>query len=377
MLFQMSQTASVRSSRVEDVEKLFRSFDADRSGSLSMAELTAYLRSRWSKDTTPAQARKIMRKSDRNIDWLVNLDEFLGCASDPVACENPTVPHSAPAQEAGAGKFGGAATLKQELLANAIPDQPSEEMRPSQVERCSKADRSILRRHGLDIESQEASSRGASSRPPLDPVHGQAVQVRGSWVQTLIMPDSCRNPLAHVGSIDQDGHAQCLQESLKITMSCGQCHANYLHNMVHNCASACMPSMRSPSCLKCSQPLKLLECVVGQGRVVEMNLTSADIAGERDEGGDMVVVGADTLTGELILRDRKSEEARAEADKLTQELPALVAALRKERQQSGATVPGQETKAVDPLAEASLDDSSTESTETSERESYDPLADEE
>eukprot|EP00408_Alexandrium_pacificum_P020172 CAMPEP_0171183228 /NCGR_PEP_ID=MMETSP0790-20130122/15172_1 /TAXON_ID=2925 /ORGANISM="Alexandrium catenella, Strain OF101" /LENGTH=420 /DNA_ID=CAMNT_0011648201 /DNA_START=84 /DNA_END=1342 /DNA_ORIENTATION=+ len=302
---QMAQMSLGRRQASEDFEEVFRSFDADKSGTLNMVELSAYLK-RQSASATPAQARKIMRRSDMNADFALNLDEFLGCASDVAACESDT-PQAAQQDKAseGASILAGPSNLGLEVT-DFLPDEWASALRPAQVERCTDRDRIIMTNHGLALDLDK--EQGA--QPEFDATKTQMLQIKGTWVQTLMLPDACKDQLSHAGKVDRPKHAQCLQDSLNITLPCARCNTNFFYNMVHNCATACTPSMNAKACVECTRPGKLLECVEGKARWAELELASGDIQGEPEGESEMKVVGADTPTGELILVKRETEEDR-------------------------------------------------------------------
>lgn len=320
----MNQMALGRRQASEDFEELFRVFDADKSSSLDMGELSAYLKHHWSAGATPAQARKIMRRSDTNADFSLNLDEFLGCASDVAACESesPQIAQPTKASEEAAAAHASPSSLGLDIsLTDFLPDEWASALRPGQVERCTERDRVIMRGQGLTMNKEDAASE-----PELDPTHTQTLQVKGTWVQTLLMPTTCRDNFAHAGRVDRPKHAQCLQDSLNITLPCARCNTNFFYNMVHNCANACTPSMNSKACVECTRPEKLMECVEGKARFAEMELAAGDFQGDAEEGGDHVVLGGDTITGELILVQKqpaevkvKDADAGTEGEEVTEE----------------------------------------------------------
>jgi len=249
-----------------DFEELFRNFDEDKNGSLNMVELSAYLKKHYSQTATPAQARKIMRRSDMNADFSLDLDEFLGCASDVTACEtsSPQLPKAATKTAVEASSVQALSNGLSSLdlsLTDFLPDEWSSALKQTQVERCTERDRDIMKGEGLSVDGQEGAGK-----PDIDSALTQLVQIRGTWVTTLLMPESCRAGFAHAGRVDRPKHAACLQESLNITHPCARCNTNFFYNMVHNCAVACSASMSSKPCVDCTRPEKLLECVEGKGR---------------------------------------------------------------------------------------------------------------
>mmetsp|Transcript_91661 Transcript_91661/g.268271 ORF Transcript_91661/g.268271 Transcript_91661/m.268271 type:complete len:446 (+) Transcript_91661:78-1415(+) len=379
---QTAQLAMGRRQASEDPEAVFRQFDADASGSMSMKELLAFLKSEWMPDVTPAQARKIMRKSDADTDFNLDMNEFIGCAADPVAC-NAELPESVIATRAAkemardgrAGKSssgpsssssGSSAQSSLDLdlsVSDFLPDEWTmalKKQKQTQVERCTSFDRGILKKHGLHLQSKDPAEDGQSTPASLDPQREQMLQIRGSWVKTILMPDTCKDALKHAGRIDRPRHAQCMQDALNLTIPCARCNTNFLYNMVHNCASACTPSMNSPTCVECTKPLKLLECVEGKTRLGELQLSAEEIVGEKEaEGIEGKVVGGDTPTGELIIEAKPPEEEVIVEDLGYRERPAAeeTAAEEPAAAELAAEEPAAaELDAEEPAAEESADD---------------------
>lgn len=307
---------------LDEPETLFHRYDEDKSGSLTLTELTTFLKSTWMPAVTPPQVRKIMRKSDADTDFALNITEFIGCASEPAACDME-VPESVLAlrESKAAAAVDVLPTLggKPDVpLSDFVSEETAASPKSVQVERCTASDRQVLKTQGMDLKGEATT--------PVDGLHFQTVQIRGATVKTLLLPQQCMGSLRHMGRIDKTAHAQCLQDALRITLPCARCNTDFLHSVVHACASACTPSMNSAACVACSKPLKLLECVEGKSRFNELGLTEQDIVAEAAPEG-VEVLGGDTATGELILKAKVSEEAEAppaepEAADVEEELPA-------------------------------------------------------
>mmetsp|Transcript_5602 Transcript_5602/g.13059 ORF Transcript_5602/g.13059 Transcript_5602/m.13059 type:complete len:472 (+) Transcript_5602:90-1505(+) len=279
----------------ENPQELFRQFDADSSGDLRFSELTEFLRVHWTASVTPAQVRKIIRKSDTDVNWAVSYREFLGCARRPAACDaalprslqhpslepvaeferqqedtpNARLSATGPAAPLGALADSG-------LTGMVLPKWPK--TKTPEAKECSDVDREILRAQGLRVWGQEGVVANTDAAL-VDHLRMQTLHIGGAWAHTLLLPGACQNVVAHGADLDRGAYADCLQETLNLTVPCGKCQADYLQSMVHNCADTCTHNLNSDACVDCAEPLTLVECIEGLERFEEFDLASLEIKG--------------------------------------------------------------------------------------------------
>mmetsp|Transcript_90827 Transcript_90827/g.293897 ORF Transcript_90827/g.293897 Transcript_90827/m.293897 type:complete len:387 (+) Transcript_90827:67-1227(+) len=286
---------------------LFEEYDLDSSGTLQPEELAAFLKSRT--NVTPAQVNKVMRKSDKDIDWAVNFQEFLGCVVNPT-CND--LLYVSDAHRLGVNRSLAKPDDEPYQHPARVSERVDREPLYAHAE-CTDADREALKPVGLVTEGQEAAS--GTTMPAMDPVHAQTVQIRNVWTQTLIMSPLCKEALVRVGLYNRMGHATCLSQSLSISLPCAKCNADYLYNMVHNCSAPCETSLNSRGCIECTQPLKLLECVYGAAKFAELGLAAAKVRGASRTGALVKVRDAEnSLAGTKDLESVALEDASAQDD---------------------------------------------------------------